>query len=68
MMNQNLRPDSIVDLNMPHRSHLKVSSNIKCYSCGGVNHIKNREIKAECQNTGAENNDHGRPRIWMNEH
>lgn len=66
MMNQNVRPNSIVNLNWPERSHLEVSSNVKCYSRGGMNHIKNREIKAECQNTRAENNDQGSPRIWMN--
>lgn len=60
-----LRPNSIVDLNLPDRSHLKVSSNIKCYSSGRVNHIKNGEIKTERQNPRAENNDQSQPRVWM---
>lgn len=46
-------------------SYLKVSSNIKCYGSGWMNHIKNGEVKTECQNSGAENNDECWPRIWM---
>lgn len=48
-----------------NKSHLKISGNIKCHSSGGVNHVKNWEVKTESQHPGAKNNDESRPRIWM---
>jgi hypothetical protein len=50
---------------LSYRSHLKVPSDVKCYSSGGVDHIKNGEVKTESQHPRTKNNDEGRPRIWM---
>jgi hypothetical protein len=41
-------------------SHLKVSSNVKCDSGCGMNHIKDGEVKTEGHHPRAEDNDEGR--------
>ncbi|KAK7329318.1 hypothetical protein VNO77_23474 [Canavalia gladiata] len=42
--------------------HLKISNNVKCYSNGGVNHLKNGKITTGSEHPGAKNNDESQPR------